>query len=312
MINDFDTYFSQLPALDREKDFISFWDKSLRELRDIPMEASLVPGKKKLKPGFKTFEVGFKGFNRSRITGKLLVPERVEKPRVVLVIHDYNRPDFYMKYDLDESLAYFFLDIKGHDILKFEQAEEERTTPGYMKDNILDIESYYVREVYLDAYRSIDMLRLRNFLDCSSMGVIGKGFGAAMALFAAYHSGRIKAIFLDTPSFAYLPVSQNISTNDAAAEINDFIEKHKTKNKQVKKNLTFFDALNFSDGITCPCMVSTGFRDTLSPARCVFALFNRLLCDKTIEVYPDQGNEAGGAKQFNKSLIWMSGIIKSQ
>ena len=309
MINDFDSYFSQLPPFDREKDFESFWDRSIRELRDIPMEASVEPNKRKIRPGFNHFDVGFKGLNKSRTRGKLLVPEKADKPRVVLVFHDYFRENHYLKYELDNSVAYFFLELKGHDMLKYDETAEERKTPGYMVDNILDIENYYVRQVYLDAYRSIDMLRLRNFLDCSSVGIIGKGFGAAMALFAAYHSGRVKALFLDTPSFAYLPVSQNISKSDATAEINGFIEHHRTKNRQVKKNLSYFDALNFSDKVSVPCMVSVGFKDPFAPPQCVFALFNHLLCDKTMEVYPDQGSEAGGEKQFQKSLKWMIDIV---
>jgi len=310
LINDFDSYFSQLPPFDREKDFHAFWDRSIRELRDVPMEAAVEPNKRRLKPGFKHFDVGFKGLNRSRTTGRLLVPERIERPRVVVVFPDYFRPNRYLDYELDPSVAYFFLDLKGHDILNFEETGEERKTPGYMADNILDIENYYVREVYLDAYRSIDMLRLRNFLDCSSIGVIGKGFGAAMAVFAAGYSGRVKALFLDTPSFAYLPMSQNISKNDAAMEINGFIERHRTKNRQVKKNLTYFDALNFADAVTCPSMVTAGFKDPFSPPQCIFALFNHMLCDKTMEVYPDQGNEAGGEKQFRKTLEWMVGIVR--
>lgn len=309
MINDFDNYFSQFPPFDREKDFEAFWDRSIRELRDVSMEASVVQNKKKLKAGFKYFDVGFKGFNKSRATGRLLVPEKADKPRVILVFHDYFRENPFLKYELDPSVAYFFLTLKGHDMLKFDETGEERTTPGFMADNILDIENYYVRELYLDAYRSIDMLRLRNFLDCSSVGVIGKGFGAAMAVFASCFSGRVKALFLDTPSFAYLPVSQNVSKSDAAAEINGFIEKHRTQNRQVKKNLTYFDALNFSDKITCPCMVTVGFKDTLAPPECVFALFNHMLCDKTMEIYPDQGNEAGGEKQFQKTLKWMIDIV---
>ncbi len=309
MSNDFDSYFSQLPPFDREKDFHAFWDRSIRELRDVPMETAVEPNKRRLKQRFKHFDVGFKGANKSRTSGILLVPEKMERPRVIIFFHDYFRPNHFLDFELDPSVAYFFLGLKGHDILSFEEDGEERATPGYMTDNILDIESYYVREVYLDAYRSIDMLRLRTFLDCSSIGVMGKGFGAAMALFAAAYSGRVKALFLDTPSFIYLPVGQNISKNDAAMEINGYIERHRAKSRQVKKNLTYFDALNFADAVTCPTTVTAGFKDAFSPPRCIFALFNHMLCDKTMEVYPDQGNEAGGEKQFRKTLEWMIDIV---
>ncbi|MCX7677860.1 MAG: acetylxylan esterase [Spirochaetes bacterium] len=309
MITDFDTYFAQFPPLDREKDFDEFWETSIRELRNTPINATIEQEKKKLKQGFISYNISFKGFNRSTATGLLLVPEKVSKPRIIIIFHDYFRKNHYHTYEFDPSVGYFFLNLKGHEMLNFNQTDEERKTPGYMTDNILDINNYYVREVYLDAYRSIEMLRLRNFLDMSATGIIGKGFGGAMALFAAAYSTRVKALYLDTPSFIHLPISQNLSQSDAAAEINKFINEHRTKSKQVKRNLTYFDALNFSDKITCPTLVTVGFKDTDAPPLCIFGLFNRLQCDKTIEVYPDEGNDAGGAKQFKKALQWMISII---
>ncbi|HDP80454.1 MAG TPA: acetylesterase, partial [Spirochaetes bacterium] len=166
-------------------------------------------------------------------------------------------------------------------------------------------DSYYLKALYLDALRVIDVLRLRSDLDCGGVGIIGKGLGAAAAVFAAAHSPRVRALVLDTPSFCYLPLNQNHSTSDTAREINEYIAAHRTRKSAVKKNLTYFDALNFSDMIDVPVMATVGFKDTLSPPQCVFALFNHLICDKTIEVYPDEGNSAGGENQFRKSVAWL-------
>ena len=150
---------------------------------------------------------------------------------------------------------------------------------------------------------------MNNKLDCSSIGLIGKGFGAAAAIFTSAFSERVKAIVIDSPSFCYLPLSQNLSSSDATTEINDFISNHRSKGKQVKKNLTFFDSINFSDMIKCPVLTIVGLKDTLSPPECAFALFNHLLTEKTVEVYPDDGNSTGGNKQFIKSLDWIKKIL---
>lgn len=309
MITDFDTYFSQLPPLNKEKDFDEFWENSIRELRNLPMNAIIEKEQKKIKTGFIAYKIIFKSYNRSQTTGLLLVPEKVPKPRIIILFHDYFRKNHYLDYNLEPSVGYFFLNLRGHDLLNLNQVDEDRKTPGFMIENILDIQNYYVRSVYLDAHRTIDMLRLRNFLDMSATAIMGKGFGAAMALFAAAYSSRVKALYLDTPSFINLPVSQNLSKSDAANEINKFIEEHPTKSKHVKKNLTYFDALNFSDKITCPTLVNVGFKDDYAPALCIFGLFNRLRCDKTMEVYPDDGNDAGGATQFQKALQWIISIL---
>ncbi len=313
MASEFDRYFLHLPPFDRSDDFDAYWSGSVKELKQVPIEPVVSENRKKTHGRFSAFDISFKSMNRSVTSGTLFVPNDVERPHVIILVPDYNVPNLYQKQILDRPVAYFFLNLRGHDILSFDATnEEERTSPGYMVENILDPDLYYVRSVYLDLYRAIDMLRLRKNLDCSAIGIIGKGLGAAAALFAASRSDRVKALVLETPGFCYLPMSQNVSESDSAREINDFLQRNKSKNRQIKKNLTYFDALNFADKISCPTLVTVGFKDKISPPQCVFALFNHLLCDKTIEVYPDQGNEAGGQKQLKKSITWLTEILAEE
>ncbi|HQL83535.1 MAG TPA: acetylxylan esterase, partial [Spirochaetota bacterium] len=109
----------------------------------------------------------------------------------------------------------------------------------------------------------------------------------------------------------HLPLSQNLSVSDAAIEINEFVAALKSRKKQVKDNLTYFDALNFSDRIECPVLATVGFKDSIAPPECVFSLFNHILSEKTIEVFPEEGNTAGGNEQFKKSIGWLSARINA-
>jgi cephalosporin-C deacetylase-like acetyl esterase len=200
------------------------------------------------------------------------------------------------------------MSLRGHHMLG-KQNDEQRQLPGFMVENIIEAENYYLKGVYLDAYRAIDALRLNEGLDCSVIGILGKGLGAAAAVFAAANSARVGALALETPSFCYLELGQNLSTGDMAEEINQYLAQHRNRKKQVKKNLSYYDALNFSDRVQVPVLLTVGFKDTISPPSCVFALFNHLLCDKTIEVYPEKGNEAGEESQYKKSLQWIKEIL---
>ncbi|MBN1533496.1 MAG: acetylxylan esterase [Spirochaetes bacterium] len=300
----FDRYFLHLPILNREKDFKEFWDKSIGELKKVPIEPVLKKDPKRSGSRFTVYDAQFTGFIKSKISGTILVPGGVSKPRVIIHIHDYNRLPDYSFNQLNESVAHFFLTLRGHEVLKAGQMENQ-LSPGYVIENILDRDTYYAKAVYLDTLRSIDMLRLMGDVNCSSVGIMGTGFGAAAAVFAATYSNRITGLVLDSPSFCYLGMSQNISTSDATNEINEFIATRKSRKKEIKRNLSYFDAMNFSDKINCPVLAVTGFKDTVSPPECVFALFNHLLTEKTIEVYPEEGHSPGGETQFNKSVKWL-------
>jgi cephalosporin-C deacetylase len=305
-LSNFDKYFLNLPPQDKKSDFDQFWEKSITEIKKIPLETELVKNSRKSTSRFTSYDVSYKGFTKSTITGEFLVPRRASKPKIIIHIHDYNSLVQYPQQILEESTAYFFITLRGHnDIVKPVESDEEHTSPGYMIENILDRDTYYVKAVYLDLHRSVDMLRLIPDINCNSIGIIGKGFGAAAAIFTTAFSDRVSALVLDTPAFCHLPLSQNIAESDATREINEFVATVKSKKKQIKDNLTYFDALNLTDKIHCPVLATVGFKDVISPPECVFSLFNHIRSEKVMEVYPEEGNTAGGNAQFGKSIRWL-------
>jgi len=304
-INQFDKYFLNLPPINRADDFKKFWDNAVNDLKKIPIEPKKIQNSKKSSSSFSVHDISFKGFMKSPVYGELLLPVGKKKPSLVIFIHDYNTLPKIAHKDLDPAMAYFFPLLRGHNIIT-ETESGEQESPGYLTENILNKETYYVKAVFLDILRSIDMLRLEGSVDCNNIGIIGKGLGAAASVFAAYSSNRVSAVVLDTPSFCNIELSQNISTGCAAGEINSFIQATKRKKKEIKNNLSYFDSINFADSVKCPVLTTVGFKDTISPPECVFALFNHLLCEKTMEVYPDDGNTAGGINQFKKSISWLT------
>ncbi len=311
LVNDFDKYFLHLPPLVKEVDFSNFWKHAISEQKKLAMEASFTLNKRRSTGKFSAYDLVFNGFQKTQQNGILYIPDRLKRPNVAILIHDYNDPHYYMDFPFDEQFAYLVLTMRGHSMLNVVK-EENQATPGFLVENILDIHQYYVTAVYLDTLRSIDALRLNNNINCSRIAMVGKGLGAAASVFTAAFSQRVQALVLETPSLTYLELSQNLSDGDAASEINDYIATHRSKKQSLKKNLSYVDALNFSDKITCPVLSTVGFRDTISPPESVFALFNHFQCDKTMEVYPDEGHSAGGKTQFIKSIEWLKEVLPSE
>ena len=311
-IRSFDHYFMNLPDIDRESDFERFWDKSINEIRKIAIEPETSENSRKSTTKFKAYDISYNGFLKARIKGLLYVPRKNDRAMVIIHLHDYNRfIDKSIVRHLNEQVAHLFIILRGHDMIEHRTEEEqgEDRPLGFIVENIIDLETYYARSVYLDIYRSIDFLRLVNFIDCSKIGIYGKGFGAAAGFFTAVNSTRVTGIVMDSPLFCNLPLSQNISQSDTSKEINDIINIQRGKKAQIKKNLSYFDIINFSESLACPALFITGLNDIIAPPECVFGLFNRLQCEKSIEVYPDEANEPGGEKQKTLSMEWLAGLI---
>lgn len=316
---DFDKYFLNLPPLTREKNFNLFWQKAIQDIKKVPLEPELVLDKDKTSARFEVSNLVFKSFLKTPVYATLYNPKVIDNPKVIIIIHDYNDVNSYKNFELDENLAYLFLQLRGHHILqetpvvdpKNKNAKQIVNTPGFITENILDANSYYLKGIYLDTISAIKSLRLNKNLDCSSIGIIGKGLGAAAALFAAAHSKRISALAIDAPAFSNLQISQNISSSVLTKEINNFINHSKLNKNKIKKNLTYFDTINFADKIKCPVLMSIGLKNSFNPAECAFSLFNHLICDKTVEVFPNDGYDAGGEELFKKSIKWIKTIISN-
>ena len=305
--NDFDKYFLNLPALDRGDGFNDFWDKSISNIKKINIDLSMDKANRKSLGPFKILDVTFRGFAKASVHGTLYHNPKIRKSKVIIYLHDYNNCTELPVSALDPSFAYFFLRMRGHSLSKPEKSIElEVKAPGFAIENILDPNTYYVKTIYLDAYRLIDALRLIPDIDCSSIGIIGKGLGAASAMFCGCMHERISAIVIDSPLFANIPLSQNESTSLLTDEINTYYKASTKSNKShIKNNLTLFDILNFTDKIKIPALVIAGLKDTIASPSCTMGFFNRLLTDKTIEIYPEEGNSAGGNQQTIKSIKWL-------
>ena len=295
----FDKLYQTLPAIDRENDFFSFWNQAISDVKAISMKSEIT--KKSKNKNFTISNVKFVSHERSFSTGELHIPFEIDKPKVIIHIGDYNNKTDFKPYFTTE-FAHFVVKLKGESSFQKNNNDE---TPSYFNDNILDINSYYPKSIYIDLYRAIDVLRLNKDLNCDSITINAMGFGCAAAIFAAAHSHRIKTLILNSPSFAYLPESQNRSSNDITNEINNYIAKTKGKKPKIKKNLKYFDSINFSDKIKCRTLMIVGFKDNLSPAKCSFALFNNLLVEKTMHAYPEEGFNPGAKKQPKESLNWL-------
>ncbi len=307
----FDRYYANFPTITRESDYDYYWKNAFIDLKRISLDPSSIENKKLSSSKFTVSDITYRSFLKTTISGRLYLPMKKQNPKPVIIIHDYLYNEPYKGFKLDPGFAYLFLELRGHQVYRgisyndiFNNTQFE--SPGYMIENILDTENYYLRGVYLDCYRSIDYLRLNKNIDSSSIAFIGKGLGGAAAAFCTAMSTRVKALVVDSLTFADLEVSQNKSEGFISTEINHFANSVRGKKRVLKRNLSYFDAVNVSDRIQVPLLMTTGIKCLSSPAECVFSFFNKCSStEKTIEVYPYDGIEAGGEKQFAKSLAWL-------
>ncbi len=296
---------------DKPDDFDKFFKKKIEMLQRIPIDIE----EKKVQKFRKTFgavhyEVKFRSQEKYQLTGDLFLPSGIRgKIPVVVYFPDYNTYHNPVESVLENDIALFILRLRGH----LSQAEREKLlaeteskkgqideSPGFFGENLTEQSSAYILSLYLDAFRTLEMLRLHQKIDTSRIGLWGRGTGAAMALFADVFMKRSVALVLEDPAFAYLQLTQNISRADYAEEINQYLKQNRAMRQSVKNCLNYFDTIHMAGQTKTPVMMSINLADKLISPRGGFALFHLLQSEKIMHIFPEHGSEDERLKEKKK------------
>jgi cephalosporin-C deacetylase len=293
------------------RDLDKFWNAQLARLKKIPLE---VQTKKKVSRKIFTEQnltVDFQGIDKYHMHAEFIAPRKlVGKPPLVVIFPDYGKEAVAYKGLMNAGIAQLVIRLRGHEAPKpladpatpaRRKDDKHEESYGYFAERILEPAEYYANKIYLDAYRAMEVARLRREIDSSRIGIIGQGVGAAQALFVAAYMQRGEALYLENPAFLNLDQTQNISDADYAREINTVAKGSKKIKQQVKENLRYFDPVYFAKKISA----STAFSINLTNKEAVphggFALFHLLQHEKDMFLFTE-GDAHALAEEKKKTV----------
>ncbi|TGN18583.1 acetylxylan esterase [Leptospira idonii] len=315
----FDECFQTFPKLDPPEDLDAFWKEGIAALKKVPVKATY---KTILKGSFiweSLNEISFQGIGNYTIHGKLSIPRKRGNRPVVVFFHDYLAPEEEIQKGYsDLGIAQLHITLRGHGEEMIQAPIDPNTgknlpnwSPNYFADGLDLKEDFYMRKLYLDVYRTIEFLRLSDGIDGDQIILHGKSLGSALSVFGAAYTDRIKGLILETPSFCYIDKDQlSLRANPWVREMLPSLEKRATKKVDYKKSLAYFDSVHFAKKIKIPALFSCGMEDNLSHPKSIFALFNHMNCDKRMQIYPNEGNDAGKEKQAQANLEFVKEIFQ--
>ena len=283
--------------------FSSFWSSVVRGVRSIPLEMEFTPDDARSDPWIVVGKLRYRGGEGEYISGWYCAPAEKGRYRAMLQLPGYGARHIAVPSALARrGWAVLSIDFTGRDL------ESRDAPPPYLTDGILSPATYSLRKIAAHSLKAIDALASQPQVDSSRIAVSGPGLGAALAITLGALDERVRAVAADVPLFCN--VNEALASGQwPYSEIRDYVRMHPAHDKAVMRTLSFFDAVNFAPTVKCPVMISLGLRDTTSPPRPVFALFNNLPEHKQIEVYPQAGHEAGGSAHWKAKLDWLDGVL---
>ncbi len=283
-----------LPPLYREVDFEQYWKTTVAQAVGQPLNAELFPYDLAAK-GVQCYAVRFDGFGGGRLAGWYLRPDSRGKMPGLCVYHGYSgrgtRPLDLLNY-ASQGICVLSMDCRGQN----GQSQDAAVYPegaqlGWMTQGIREPAKYYYRYVFADAVRALELLCHRDEVDPKRVAVTGLSQGGGIALAAAALSERPILALPDIPFLCDYRRGVSIAAAGPYLEIPQFIKAFPQLMEQAYRTLSYCDCINLAPWVKCKTVMCNCLWDDVCPPSTIFAVYNHMVCEKRIEVYPYHKHE---------------------
>jgi len=316
----FDLPLDQLKTYQPERpepaDFDAFWQKTLAEARQHPLNTRFQPVENGLKL-IEAFDVTFNGYGGQPIKGWFLLPrDRKEPLPVIAEFIGYGggrgKPNDWLLW-ASAGYAHFVMDTRGQgstwrtgDTPDPELEGGNPQIPGFMTRGVLKPETYYYRRVFTDAVRAVEAARSHPAVDATRVALTGGSQGGGITLAAAGLVPDVALALPDVPFLCHYRRAAELVDSDPYNEIARYCKNHRDKIETVFNTLSYFDGMNFAARARAEALFSVGLMDTICPPSTVFAAYNHYAGQKDIRIWPFNNHEGGQNYQDAEKLAFVN------
>ncbi len=306
-----DEQMAELEKIDIEQtkqpDFDDFWEETVGLARKQPLniEYEVIdhPVDK-----VEVRDLTFEGLDGTKVSAWLLLPPEAREDAVPALVHYHGAtgsrgvPGDFMSW-LMMGVAVVSMDFRM-------QGGLTGSNTGFMSGagqssfitaGLMDKKAYYFFHAWTDCLRAIEVALDTEEIDSNRVGVGGGSQGGAASWAMASLHPEVVLSFADVPSSSWLE-KRVFDRQGGYGKISEFIRRHPDQMDTVMETLSYYDNINLVDRITCPVMVSAGFKDPVCPIENVFASYNKITSPKEIHVYPFGEHDGGREMHSEKNL----------
>jgi len=281
-------------------DFDAFWHRAQREVDAKPLLGERAAADFPI-PAMSVDDVAYRGADGAIVRGTFVRPAFAagRMPCVVAFVgasFPRTYPERYAQWVL-LGYAVFAVEMRGQG-----HRTELGSARGGSVEPLLDPEANEMRAAAVDGLRALRWLAEQPEIDVSRICVMGEGEGGGLAVRMAALSERVSLLVAENPSGSYLEYAVYESAGQAS-EVAGLLSRYPEYADRALDALSYFDLINLADRIRVPSLVATGLKDPVCPAETVFALYNYLVCPKTMKVYPLAGHEVPEAQRREEMLF---------
>ncbi len=308
------------PERSEPPDFDAFWQETLEQTRQYPLNARFEPYDAGLTL-VDAYDVTFSGYGGQPIKGWFLLPvgAKGSLPCVVQFVGYGGGRGFPHHWLLWANAGYATLamDIRGQgsawlhgDTPDLPEGGNQPFHPGFMTQGILDPKTYYYRRVYTDAVRAIEAAQSHPAVNPAQIIATGGSQGGGITVAVSGLVPDLAASMPDVPFLCHFRRAVGLTDNFPYQEIVKYLRIHRDKEESVFNTLDYFDGVNFAARSKAPALYSTGLMDMTCPPSTVFAAYNYVDAPKEIKIYRFNEHEGGQSHQTMEQIRFVKNLFE--
>lgn len=304
------------PTRQEPPDFDAFWQATLEQTRQFPLNACFQPVDYRLKT-VETYDVTFNGYGGQPVKGWFLLPRKHPQPLPCVV--EYMGYGAGRGFPLDwlvwssAGYAHLVMDTRGQGSVRrpgeTSDLSVDGSSPhisGFMTLGILDPKTYFYRRAYTDAVRAVEAAASNPSVDKTRIAITGASQGGGIALAVSGLEENVTAVMADVPFLCHFHRAIEITDSAPYSEISQYLKVHRNQVDIVFNTLSYFDALNFAVRATSQALFSVGLMDLICPPSTVFAAYNHYAGPKQINIWEYNDHEGGETFQTVEKVKLLS------
>ena len=272
-------------------DFEEFWTSNIAALRAVPIEYTREKISTKYDDMFSTYLVKFNTHDDTIVEAYFSVPlsyDGKKKLPCVSFYHGGRGSKSIQPGVVANGVCCFMIDVREQkegstlDKAVYHSGDEERSL---MTRGVLDHNEFYMKNIYLDAVRAMDVIAQLEEVDPERIVTYGASQGGALSTVASAFSGRSRKCYSIVSSYSVLEKRVEDGTG-IFESTNKFLTKHPEHTDRVMETLSYFDMLNVVSFLKVPASFCLGLADAICLPSYVYSIYHHAECKKSMILYP--------------------------
>ena len=300
----YDTAAIALPA-QRPADFNAYWARIVAEAQAADIKITRIDDPTRSTGMAMVYEVGIEADGVRLFSGWLSVPKyQARYPGLLVLPADRANTISPMPKLAERGFVVLCIEPNNQPSIR----AQLKPLIGFVGANGFNNKNTFgLRPIMVHCLQAITALASVPEVDPNRLAVTGYGLGGGMSLMLAALDERVQAVAPDVPYYCCIGQGQDRSSWPYK-DVLDFLKKYPEQRADVMNTLSYFDAANFADAITCPVFISAGINDVYSRPENIATVYNHLAGPRMMKIYL-AGHEGGASTHSFEKVRWLTKIL---